>query len=350
MEDGLLTTTETLEYLEITRGALDKRLRNGSIKPAKRIRNERGTLVNLYSVEDVKNLKGQIKYNKSHRAESAPPPEGVMTTAEVAKYLLVSQNTVRDYAKRRLFRSTGRLERVQGRPELFNREEIEQFKASSLFVSARGKARTGGLVFPLRLERQTTDEYHPTGCIIHWEEFYRDSSSIAWVPITCAACRRKYNRRESGLRQSIKHGEFTGCCRDCSSANRRIPEIKNGRIRTGEGYIFRHIKTFTEEEWAILEPMSPRNGIYIPEHRAVMALHLGRPLTSSEVVHHIDGQKDHNQITNLEIFDYSEHTLMHKDHLRRELKLKKQIKELKSEIARLKRSLAENGIKTGEEV
>lgn len=47
------------------------------------------------------------------------------------------------------------------------------------------------------------------------------------------------------------------------------------------------------------------------EHRLVMEAHLGRPLLSNEVVHHINKDCKDNRLENLQLISLSDHTKQH---------------------------------------
>ena len=73
------------------------------------------------------------------------------------------------------------------------------------------------------------------------------------------------------------------------------PTWKGGKVRHNSGYVYCLVAPDD-----IMAPMRSAAG-YVPEHRLVMARNLGRPLSSSETVHHINGKKADNRIENLQL-------------------------------------------------
>lgn len=74
-----------------------------------------------------------------------------------------------------------------------------------------------------------------------------------------------------------------------------------GRKRTPRGYVQLCVKC---------HPNADVLG-YIMEHRIMMEMKLGRFLESHEVVHHLNEKKHDNRLSNLELMNHSDHTIMH---------------------------------------
>lgn len=70
---------------------------------------------------------------------------------------------------------------------------------------------------------------------------------------------------------------------------------KGGRTKAGSGYMQVHVLP-NDPMWCMASSAG-----YILEHRLVMARALGRPLGEHETVHHLDGDKMNNALSNLQL-------------------------------------------------
>lgn len=79
--------------------------------------------------------------------------------------------------------------------------------------------------------------------------------------------------------------------------------------------MFKKLRAKTAKGWSLkpsgyLEITRGKNR-FKSVHRVVMEKHLGRKLKKDEVVHHIDGDKTNNEITNLKVMNRKEHNKLH---------------------------------------
>lgn len=104
----------------------------------------------------------------------------------------------------------------------------------------------------------------------------------------CRHCRKQFRTNPAYIRRRKSAGIY--CSRQCFDAHRSIP--RKG-IRDSHGYI------------------SMRGVRGIRQHRWIIEQHLGRKLSTSEHVHHINGNKSDNRIENLEVMTATKHHRLH---------------------------------------
>jgi len=78
-------------------------------------------------------------------------------------------------------------------------------------------------------------------------------------------------------------------------------------------------------------PYAANDG-YVPEHRLVIEKHIGRYLLPSEQVHHIDGDKTNNELSNLQLLSPVDHRM--KTLLCSHCQLRKEIRRLKNQLSK----------------
>lgn len=149
----------------------------------------------------------------------------------------------------------------------------------------------------------------------------------------CLNCGKEFER----LASRENHADPKYCSRECAQEGRtgeNHPLWEGGRQVRGDGYVDLAPSLISDE----YDSMRRKDG-RVFEHRLVMAQHIGRPLESHEVVHHVNGDKSDNRIENLELHPRPVHEgiTVYESAKDREIEeLQKQIAQLKEQVSQLK--------------
>ena len=150
------------------------------------------------------------------------------------------------------------------------------------------------------------------GCIINGGRTSNNPVAMVGMSVdtTCPEC--------GNVRKRIvkKSGETIKLCGSCAVSKSHLDNPRVGRAEghynwkgginlNSDGYVVCYVKKTHH-----LFPMSAnshRAGGYILQHRMVMAKHLERCLKPYEIVHHIDGDKQNNNLDNLKLTTREKH-------------------------------------------
>jgi len=144
-----------------------------------------------------------------------------------------------------------------------------------------------------------------------WREYYDcdrqknlgKSRGGVGVWTTCPDCGKERWTRAGHVRSG---GRKTPRCRLCANRGPLSPAWKRGYWKNG-GYNMLTVSGLPHNEQALARPMANAKGC-VPQHRLVMARHLGRPLKrGKEIVHHVNGIRDDNRIENLKLLTKNTH-------------------------------------------
>ena len=130
-----------------------------------------------------------------------------------------------------------------------------------------------------------------------------------------------FNKTQSSIEKKAwrlgikKNEEFLSAIKSFAREGEKCISWKGGRKKTLKGYIMILDKN---------NPNSDKSG-YVLEHRKVMSEHLRRPLRNDEIVHHINGNKTDNRVENLEVTNWSDHTIHHHTGTKRSIETKMKI-------------------------
>ena len=113
------------------------------------------------------------------------------------------------------------------------------------------------------------------------------------ITYRCDYCKKENTKYSWELRHKYRY-----CDTSCWAKDNKIKRTKKYKKPSKYGnYLFEYC---------------PLRDKFMRVHRLVMERHLGRLLNKNEIVHHIDGNKTNNNISNLELMTNADHSRHHR--------------------------------------
>lgn len=147
------------------------------------------------------------------------------------------------------------------------------------------------------------------------------------ITIVCKNCNKEFELNSSETR--VKEKKVNYCsrkCRDEAREKKKNVKCKNCGIeflttrnkccsrKCAIEYLKKHYKhkIYKEKGYEVrfINGYNKKGNAKI--HRLIMEEHLGRKLNPKEIVHHIDGNKLNNDILNLQVMTWGEHSKLHR--------------------------------------
>lgn len=141
-------------------------------------------------------------------------------------------------------------------------------------------------------------------CVICGKTFYKHIAPSEINQGRGIVCSRECKNVKNGIDK--KKGEFKKCLTCGKEIWVRPSEIKKGGGKYCSKKCYHPVKKMEAISYDGYRVYSGKK-----VHRIIMEEYLGRKLLSSEIIHHIDGNKLNNDINNLKVMSRKEHSILH---------------------------------------
>lgn len=160
--------------------------------------------------------------------------------------------------------------------------------------------------------------------VFRYQEFeYRTKSGklskrkrkSTYYKLTCDNCNSLFERLKSDMSPKRANNNFKHFCNKCGIAQGFAGKIGSLSIKNRQSALMgTKIKDSSGYVSVYVGPDYIYNNTYggrIREHIYIIQENIGRQIRNNEVVHHIDGDKTNNDITNLDLCTIKEHNNLH---------------------------------------